>query len=78
MHYYEMPLGLDIYFMENNQQIGKLLNYADPARIYDLLKAAHCLREDHQAVELALRERRPGSVELSLTEVQYQKLKRSR
>ena len=78
MHYYESPLCVDICFIENNQQVGKRLQYKDPTKIFDLLKAAHCLSEDHQAVELALRERRPGSVELRLTEEQYQKLKRSR
>lgn len=78
MFYGEMPMGLDICFIENNQQIGKRLNYTDPTRIYDLLRAANCSIEDHQIVELAFRERRSGSVELRLTEEQYQKLKRSR
>ena len=78
MHFYEMPMGLDVCFIENSQQLGKRLHYADPTRIYDLLRAAHCPVENHQIVELAIRERRPGSVDLSLTEQQYQKLKRSK
>ena len=65
-------------FHGNNQQIGKRINYADPTKIYDLLRAAKCPVKDHQIVKLAVRERRPGSVELRLTEEQYQKLKRSR
>jgi hypothetical protein len=79
MFYIEMPTGLDICFVENNNQpVGKRLFYSDPTRIYDLLRAARSSVEDHQIVELALRDRRPGSVELSLTEEQCQKLKRSR
>jgi hypothetical protein len=78
MFYSQMPLGLDVCFCEGNQQIGKRLRYADPDRIYDLLRAANCQIEDHQIVEHALRQRRPGSVNLHLSEEQYNKLKRSR
>jgi hypothetical protein len=48
--------------------------YRDPDRIYELLRAAHAPLEDHQMVEMCLRERRPGGVDLRLTEAQYQKL----
>jgi hypothetical protein len=78
MFYSEMPLGLDLCFCEGNQQIGKRLKFSDPDRIYDLLKAAHCPIEDHQVVQQALRQRRPGSVNLHLSEDQCQKLKRGK
>jgi hypothetical protein len=78
MFYTETPMELDICFIENNQQIGKRLKYSDPSRIYDLLRAANCPIEDHQIGEHSFSERRPGSVELHLTEQQYQKLRRSK
>jgi hypothetical protein len=76
MFYSELPMGRDVCFCEGNQQIGKRLKFSDPDRIYDLLRAAKCPVEDHQIVEEALRQRRPGSVNLHLSEEQYQKLKR--
>jgi hypothetical protein len=78
MFYMELPMGLSVCFMEGNQQIGKLLKYKDPARLFEILRAAHAQQEDHQAVEEALRGRTSGSVELSLTEEQYSKLKRGK
>jgi hypothetical protein len=72
----EEPMGLDICFCEGSVQVGKRIHYKDPDRIYDLLRAAHCQQEDHHMVAMALGERRPGSLELHLTEEQYNKLKR--
>jgi hypothetical protein len=63
-------------FVEGTQQVGKQGTYKDPDRVYDILKAARAPQEDFQAVEYALEERRPGSVELKLTEDQHRKLTR--
>jgi hypothetical protein len=38
----EMPMGLDICFVENSKQVGKRLRYKDPDRIHDHLRAVHC------------------------------------
>jgi hypothetical protein len=62
-------------FCEGNRRIGERLRDLDPNRIYDLLKAAHCPQEDHHIVAEALKQRRPGSIDLRLTEEQYNKLK---
>jgi len=42
----------------------------------DILRAARDPQEDHHSVALALQSRRPGAVELNLTQEQYNKLKR--
>lgn len=76
MFYQEWPSGLKICFCEGSSQLGKRLHYNDPDRIYEILKAAHCQQEDHHMVALTLKERRPGSLDLHLTEEQYNKLKR--
>jgi hypothetical protein len=75
MFYSETPMGLDVCFCEGNVRVGERLHYLDPNRIYDLLRAAHCQQEDHHAVAEALKQRRPGSIDLRLTEEQYKKLK---
>jgi hypothetical protein len=76
MYYQEMPTGLNVCFCEGSKQVGKQFHYHDPDRIYDLLRAAHAPQEDHHAVAEALRQRRPGSLDLKLTDEQYAKLKR--
>jgi hypothetical protein len=76
MHFYEMPMGLTICFLESNRKIGPSPRYKDTDRIYDILRAAKAPQEDHHSVALALQSRRPGAVELNLTQQQYDKLKR--
>jgi hypothetical protein len=76
MHFYEMPMGLSICFLEGNRKIGHSRRYKDTDRIYDILRAAKAPQEDHHSVALALQSRRPGAVELNLTQQQYDKLTR--
>jgi hypothetical protein len=76
MFFQEWPTGLKVCFCEGSRQVGKHLHYNDPDRIYDILRAAHCPQEDHHMVALVLKERRPGSLDIRLTEEQYNKLKR--
>jgi hypothetical protein len=76
MFYYEWPMGLSVCFMEGQIQVGKRWSYSDTDRIYEILRAVHAPQEDHHAVAEALKQRRPGSVDLRLTEEQYEKLKR--
>jgi hypothetical protein len=76
MHFYEMPTGLTVTFIESGRKIGRARHYADPDRIYDILRAAKAPSEDIQTVEFALVNRRPGAVALRLSQEQYDKLKR--
>jgi hypothetical protein len=78
MFYYEWPMGLSVCFMDGQNQVGKRWSYSDTDRIYEILRAVHAPQEDHHAVAEAIRQRRPGSVVLHLTEKQYEKLKRGR
>jgi NMD protein affecting ribosome stability and mRNA decay len=76
MFYHEWPSGLSVCFVEGTQQVGKQRMYKDPDRVFDILRAAHAQQEDHQAVQEAPRSCRPGSVELNLTQEQYDRLKK--
>jgi hypothetical protein len=68
MHFYEMPMGLSVTFMEGNKEVGRSRQYRDTDRIYDILLAAKAPQEDHHSVALALQSHRPGAVELNLTQ----------
>jgi hypothetical protein len=78
IHFYEMPMGLTVTFVEGTQKLGRVRQYADPDRIYDIIRAARAQSEDIQAVEFALLSRRPGAIQLNLTNDQYEKLKRGK
>jgi len=43
-------------------------------RLFDILRTCACPIEDHNLVERCLVERRPGNVQLKLTDAQHQKL----
>jgi hypothetical protein len=36
MHFYKMPMGLTVTFVEGTQQVGRTRKYTDPNRIYDI------------------------------------------
>ena len=78
MHFYEMPTGLTVSFIEGSQTLGQVRQYADPDRIYDILRAARAPSEDIQAAEFALLSIRPGAIQLNLISEQYEKLKRTK
>ena len=63
-----------VTFCQGNRQVGRKFRYTDGQRILDILKETHCPIEDHNLVERSLVERRPGSVQLKLTDAQHQKL----
>jgi hypothetical protein len=75
MHFYDTPAGLDVCFCENSEQIGRRRLYKDPDKLFEILKAAHAIQEDHHSVAEALKTRRMGSVGLTLSEEQYRKLR---
>jgi len=62
---------LRVTFIEGNRGPGRILNFTDGRKIFELLQRAHAPIEDHQIVDMALQQRRPGMVELRLTEEQY-------
>jgi hypothetical protein len=76
MHFMEMPRGLHLTFVEGPNAVSRPRLYVDPDKIYEILRAAKAPQEDHHAVALALHTRRPGAVELNLTQQQYDKLTR--
>jgi hypothetical protein len=78
MHYNEMQFTYHVMFFVSNVQIGKALHFGDRERIFRMMKAAYCSVEDHQIVENTLRQRRPGRVELRLTDEEFAKLKRGK
>lgn len=74
MHYLIMMQRCHVTFMEGDRQVGRKLVFQDTEKIFEILRRCHAPVEDHQIVEYALREGRPGSVTLRMDDAQYRKL----
>jgi hypothetical protein len=74
MFFIEMQGVYTVTFCQGNRQVGRRFRYTDGQRILEILREAHCPIEDHNLVENCLVERRPGSVQLKLTDAQHQRL----
>lgn len=74
MFFIEMQGIYHVTFCQGTRQLGRPFRYADGERIREIMREAHCPIEDHNLVENCLVERRPGSVQLRLTDSQHQKL----
>jgi hypothetical protein len=74
MFFIEMQGVYHVTFCQGNRQVGRKFRFTDGQKILEILKEAHCPIEDHNLVERSLVERRPGSVQLKLTDAQHQKL----
>ena len=74
MFFIEMQGVYRVTLCQGNRQVGRQFRYTDGQRILDILREARCPVKDHNLVERCLVERRPGSVQLHLTDEQHQKL----
>jgi hypothetical protein len=74
MFFIEMQGVFTVTFCQGARQVGRSFRYTDSQKILDILREARCPIEDHNLVERSLVERRPGSVQLKLSDAQHQKL----
>ena len=75
MHFQDWPLGIYVTFSDTQQKkLGRTWRFSDESKVFDILRASRCPVEDHNLVERAFVERRPGRVTLQLTDEQYQRL----
>jgi hypothetical protein len=71
MFFIEMQGVYTVTFCQGNRQIGRRFRYTDGQRIIDIVRKARCPVEDRNFVEMCLVERRPGSVQLRLSDEQH-------
>jgi hypothetical protein len=78
MFYQETMMKFDVCFLEGNTLIGTHWEFADSEKIIALMESANCRYCDIQAVKQNLKERRPSSIDIELTQEQFDSLKRRR
>jgi hypothetical protein len=78
MFYQQTMMKFDVCFLEGNTLIGAHWEFANSEKIIAILETANCRHRDIQAVRQTLKERRPGSIDIELTDEQFNTLKRRR
>jgi hypothetical protein len=66
----QCPAG-DVCFVQGSKLIGVHWDYSDPAKIIEIQETANCRFQDIQRVKQTIKERRPGSIDIDLTQEQF-------
>ena len=75
MFFQETMMKFDGCFLQGNTLIGTHWEFADAEKIIAILETANCRHRDIQAVKRTLKERRPGSIDIELSQKQFDSLK---
>jgi hypothetical protein len=78
MLFQETMMRYNVCFLQGNTLIGTHWEFPDGEKIIALMESANCRFRDIQLVRQTLKERRPGSIDMELTEEQFKSLKSRR
>jgi hypothetical protein len=67
-----------VCFLQGNTLIGTHWKFTDAEKIIGLMESANCRFRDIQLVRQTLKERRPGSIDIELTDEQFNSLRQRR
>jgi hypothetical protein len=75
MFFQETMLRYNVCFLQANTLIGTHWEFTDAEKVIGLMESANCRFRDIQLVRQTLKERRPGSIDIELTQEQFDSLK---
>jgi hypothetical protein len=78
MFFQETMMKFDVCFLQDNTLIGSHWEFADADKVVNLMESANCRFRDIQSVRQTLKERRPGSIDIELSQEQFDKLRSRR
>jgi hypothetical protein len=78
MFFQETMLKFDVCFLQGQTLIGSHWEFPDAEKIIALMESANCRFRDIQAVRQTLKERRPGSIDIELSQEQFDRLRSRR
>jgi hypothetical protein len=75
--FFQQAMGSwDVCFVQgSNTLVGVHWEYSDPAKIIEILQTANCRFRDIERAKQTIKDRRPGSIEIDLTQAQFNKLR---
>jgi hypothetical protein len=75
MFFQETMMRYEVCFLQGGTLIGTHWEVTDAAKIITLMKSANCRFRDIQQVRQTLKERRPGSIDIELSQEQFDRLR---
>jgi hypothetical protein len=75
MFFQETMLRYSVCFLQGNTLIGTHWEFSDAEKVIALMESANCRFRDIQLVRQTLKERRPGSIEIELSQEQFDRLR---
>jgi hypothetical protein len=78
MFYQEVMMRYDVCFLLDSKLVGTHWEFLEPEKIIAILEAANSSDRDIQEVRARLKERRPGSIDVTLTQQQFDRLRTRR
>jgi hypothetical protein len=78
MFFQETMMKVNVCFLQGNTLIGTHWEFPDAENIIALMESANCRFRDIQLVRQTIKERGPGSIDIELTDEQFQRLRSRR
>jgi hypothetical protein len=75
MFFQETMMKFDVCFLQGSVLVGAHWEFPDAEKIIGLMESANCWFRDIQLVRQTLKERRPGSIDIELSQEQFDRLK---
>jgi hypothetical protein len=75
MFFQSVMMTYRVCFCQGNELVGTHWEFKDSEDVIALLRAAECREHDIRQAQQTLSEHRPGTIDLSLTQDQYDRLK---
>jgi hypothetical protein len=78
MFFQETMMRFNVCFLQRQTLIGTHWEFNDVEQVIGLMEAANCRFRDMQLVRQTLKERRSGSIDIELSQEQYDRLRSRR
>ncbi|MGF7179133.1 hypothetical protein HDF11_000613 [Tunturiibacter psychrotolerans] len=78
MFFQETMMRINVCFLQGNTQIGTHWEFADAEKVIALMESANCRFREIQLVRQTLKERRSGSIDIELSQEQFDRLRSRR
>jgi hypothetical protein len=78
MFFQETMMRYGVCFLQGSTLIGTHWEFTDPEKVIGLMESANCRYRDIQLVRKTLKERRPGSIDIELSQEQFDRLRSRR
>jgi hypothetical protein len=75
MFFQETMLRYNLCFLQGDTLIGTHWEFTDAEKVIGLMESANCRFRDIQLVRQTLKERRSGSIDIELSQEQFERLR---